>query len=154
MQPKRSRVVESARSAMAGMSNQQLIAQHKEKIKRMISELKSGLRESVFKQQTVVNKNVTLALRTLGGLSVTQFRAQKRLLKQACSVAFARRGSERTEEEDIRLETHVENHQFYFNCEAAVRGRELKSTPCVYVTDLAEFVIDTLEEFDAQTSLT
>ena len=146
--------MESARSAMAGMSNQQLIAQHKEKIKRMISELKSGLRESVFKQQTVVNKNVTLALRTLSGLSVTQFRAQKRLLKQACSVAFARRGSERTEEEDIRLETHVENHQFYFNCEAAVRGRELKSTPCVYVTDLAGFVIDTLEEFDAQTSLT
>ena len=79
MQPKRSRVVESARSAMAGMSNQQLIAQHKAEIKRRNSELKSGLRESVFKQQAVVNKNVTLALRTLGGLSVTQFRAQKRL---------------------------------------------------------------------------
>ena len=96
--------MESARSAMAGMSNQQLIAQHKEKIKRMISELKSGLRESVFKQQTVVNKNVTLALRTLSGLSVTQFRAQKRLLNQACNIAFASEGPERTEEEEIRYD--------------------------------------------------
>ena len=63
--------------------------------------MKSGLRESVFKQQAVVNKNVTLALRTLGGLSV---RAQKRLLKQACSIAFASEGPERTEEEEIRYD--------------------------------------------------
>ena len=56
---------------MAGMSNQQLIAQHKAEIKRMNSEVKSGLWESGFKQQTVVNKKVAHALRTLGGLFVT-----------------------------------------------------------------------------------
>ena len=80
---------------MAGMSNQQLIAQHKAEIKRMNSEVKSGLWESGFKQLTVVNKKVTHALRTLGGLSVTQVRAQKWLF------AFASEGPERTEEEEI-----------------------------------------------------
>ena len=37
MQPKRSRVMESARSAMAGTSNQQLLAQHKAELKRLNS---------------------------------------------------------------------------------------------------------------------
>jgi len=41
---------------MAGTSNQQLLAQHKVELKRINSELKSGLWESVFKQQTTVNK--------------------------------------------------------------------------------------------------
>ena len=63
--------MESARSAMAGMLNQQLIAQNKAEIKRMNCEVKSGLWESGFKQQTVVNKKVAHALRTLGGLFVT-----------------------------------------------------------------------------------
>ena len=154
MQPKRSRVLESARSAMAGTSNQQLLAQHKAELKRINSELKSGLRESVFKEQTTVNKKITLALKTLGGLSVTQFRAQKRLLKQACNITLASEKSERTEEMEIQVETHVENHQLYFNCETAVNGKELKSTPCVYVTDLASFVTDTLDTFQAQDLLT
>ena len=37
MQPKRNRVMESARSAMAGTSNQQLLAQHKAELKRLNS---------------------------------------------------------------------------------------------------------------------
>ena len=41
-----------------------------------------------------------------------------------------------------------------FNCETAVNGKELKSTPCVYVTDLASFVTDTLDTFQAQDLLT
>ena len=77
----------------------------------MNSELKSGLWESEFKRQTTVNKKVTLALKTLGGLSVTQFRAQKRLLKQACNITLASEKSERTEEMEIQVATHVENHQ-------------------------------------------
>ena len=111
--------MESARSAMAGTSNQQLLAQHKAELKRMNSELKSGLRESVFKEQTTVNKKVTLALKTLGGLSVAQFRVQKRLLKQACNINLASEKSERTEE----VETHVENQELHFNCEVVSVGK-------------------------------
>ena len=117
---------------MAGTSNQQLLAQHKAELKRMNSELKSDLRESVFKEQTTVNKKVTLALKTLGGLSVTQFRVKKRLLKQACNITLASEKSERTEEMEIQVETHVENQELHLNCEAVVSGKELKSTPsCV-----------------------
>ena len=123
MQPKRSRVMESARSARAGTSNQQLLAQHKAELKRMNSELKSGLRESVFKEQTTVNKKVTLALKTLGGLSVAQFRVQKRLLKQACNINLASEKSERTEEMEIQVETHVENQELHFNCEVVSVGK-------------------------------
>ena len=123
MQPKRSRVLESARSAMAGTSNQQLLAQHKAELKRVNSELKSGLRESVFKEQITVNQKVTLALKTLGGLSVGQFRVQKRLLKHACNINLASEKSERTEEMEIQVETHVENQELHFNCEAVSVGR-------------------------------
>ena len=100
----------------------------------MNSELKSDLRESVFKEQTTVNKKVTLALKTLDGLSVAQFRVQKRLLNltQACNITLASEKSERTEEMEIQAETHVENQEFHYNCEAVVSGKELKSTPlCV-----------------------
>ena len=154
MAPKRSRVMETARSAMAGTSNQQLIAQHKAEIKRMNSELKSGVQQSVFKQKTVVNKKVALAIKILGGLSVTQFRAQKRLLKQACNIAFEGEEAQRKEEKEIQAVIHVENHQLFFNCETVVSGKELKSTPCVYVTDLDKFVTDTLDTFEAQHLLT
>ena len=116
MQPKRSRVMVSVRRTKAGTSNQQLLAQHKAELKRMNSELKSGLRGSVFKEQTTVNKKVTPALKTLGGLSVAQFRVQKRLLKQACNITLASEKSERTEEMEIRVETHVENQELHFNC--------------------------------------
>ena len=101
----------SARSAKAGTSNQQLLAQHKAELKSMNSELKS-----VFKEQITVNKRVTPALKTLGGLSVAQFRVQKRLLKQACNITLASEKSERTEEMEIRVETHVENQELHFNC--------------------------------------
>ena len=98
----------------------------------MNSELKSGLRESVFKEQITVNNKLTLALKTLGGLSVAQFKVQKRLLKQACNINLASEKSERTEEMEIQMETRVENQEFHFNCEAVVSGKELKSTPlCV-----------------------
>ena len=124
--------MESARSARAGTSNQQLLAQHKAELKSMNSELKSGLRESVFKEQTTVNNKLTLALKTLGGLSVAQFKVRKRLLKQACNINLASEKSERTEEMEIQMETRVENQEFHFNCEAVVSGKELKSTPlCV-----------------------
>ena len=43
---------------------------------------------------------------------------------------------------------------FKFNCEAAVSGKELKSALCVYVSDLARFITDTLDMFDAQDLLT
>ena len=124
--------MESARSARAGTSNQQLLAQHKAELKSMNSELKSGLRESVFKEQITVNNKLTLALKTLGGLSVAHFKVQKRLLKQACNINLASEKSERTEEMEIQMETRVENQEFHFNCEAVVSGKELKSTPlCV-----------------------
>ena len=64
--------MERVRSAMAGTLHQPLLAQHKAELKRMNSELKSGLRESLFKEQITVNKKVTLALKTLGGLSERQ----------------------------------------------------------------------------------
>ena len=76
---------------MAGTSNQQLLVQHKAELKRMNSELKSGLRESVFKEQTNINKKVTLALQTLGGLYVTQFRAQKEIVKASLQPYFGKR---------------------------------------------------------------
>ena len=41
-----------------------------------------------------------------------------------------------------------------FNCETAVGGKELKSAPCVCVTDLARFITDTLDMFEAQDLLT
>ncbi len=115
--------MESAKSARAGTSNQQLLAQHKAELKRMNSELKSGLRESVFKEQITVNKKVTLALKTLGGLSVAQFRVQKRLLKQACNINLASEKSERTEEMEIQVETHVENQELHFNCGVVSVGK-------------------------------
>ena len=49
------------------------------------------------------------------------------------------------------METHAENHQLCFNCEAAVSGRKLKSTLCVYVTDLAGFVMDKFEALNLLT---
>ena len=49
---------------------------------------------------------------------------------------------------------HVESHQLYFNCETVVSGKELKSTPCVCVTDLNKLVTDTLDTFEAQHLLT
>ena len=89
----------------------------------------------MFKEQTTVNnKKVTLVLKTLGELSVTQFRVQKRLLKQACNITLASEKSGRTEEMEIQVETHVEIQELqelHLNCEAAVGGKELKSTPFV-----------------------
>ena len=86
----------------------------------------------MFKEQTTVNnKKVTLALKTLGELSVTQFRVQKRLLKQACNITLASEKSGRTEEMEILVETHVGIQELHLNCEAAVSGKELKSTPFV-----------------------
>ena len=43
-----------------------------------------------------------------------------------------------------------------FNCEAAVTvsGKELKSALCVDVSDLARFITDTLDMFEAQDLLT
>ena len=82
--------MERARSAMAGTSNQQLLVQHKADLKRMNSELKSDLRESVFKEQTIINKKVTLALKTLGGLSVTQFRTPKEIVKASFQHYFGK----------------------------------------------------------------
>ena len=52
------------------------------------------------------------------------------------------------------METHAENHQLCFNCEAAASGRKLKSAPCVYVADLAVFIMDTLDKFEALNLLT
>ena len=49
------------------------------------------------------------------------------------------------------METHAENHQLCFNCEAAVSSRKLKSAPCVYVTDLAGFVMDKLKALNLLT---
>ena len=102
----------------------------------MNSELKSGLRESLFKEQITVNKKVTLALKTLGGLSERQIihlgflmQASKRnliqkwLLKQAYNITLASEKSERTEEMEIQVETHVENQELHFNCEAVSVGK-------------------------------
>ena len=75
-------------------------------------------------------KKVTLALKTLGGLSVTQFRAQKRLLKQACNITLASEKSERTDEMEIQVETHVENHQLQLWSSCRWERTEV-STMCV-----------------------
>ena len=136
MQPKRSRVMESARSAMAGTSNQQLLAQHKAELKRLNSlSWNQTYRSHCSKSRLLSTTKVTLALKTLGQLSVTQFRVQKRLLKQACNITLASEKSGRTEEMEIQVETHVgiqELQELHLNCEAAVSGKELKSTPlCV-----------------------
>ena len=90
MQPKRSRVMESARSAMAGTSNQQLLAQHKAELKRMNSELKSGLRESVFKEQTIVNKKVTLALKNPRWIICHSVQSPKEIVKASLQYYFGK----------------------------------------------------------------
>ena len=153
MSQKRSRAMERARTTMTGTSTQMLIAQHKAEIKRLNSEIKQGLQESVFKQQKVVNKKVGLAIKSLGGLSVRQFRAQKRLLKKACSITFAGEEAERKEQKNVQPQTHVQCHNLFFTCETAINGKEKKSTPVIYVTDLAKFVTETLDQFESQNLL-
>ena len=99
------------------------------------SKMSSDSSEFQTNHQDSLN-GLSLALKTLGGLSVTQFRVQKRLLKQACNITLASEKSERTEEMEIQVETHVEIQELHFNCEAVVSGKELKSTPfvCMSVT--------------------
>ena len=74
-------------------------------------------------EEKLIAKKVTLALKTLGGLSVAQFRVQKRLLKQACNINLASEKSERTQEMEIQVETHVENQELHFNCEVVSVGK-------------------------------
>lgn len=154
MKAKRSQIMEKARKIMTGATETALIAQHQAEIRRLSSTVKARLQETSFSKKTVVNRKVGLALKSVGGLSITQFRAQKRLLKQACNIVFAGEEAIRKEEKDMQTPIHIENHNLYFTCEETISNTTLKSTPCVYVTDLTQFVTDILDNFDDQQLLT
>lgn len=93
-------------------------------------------------------------MKTLAGHSVPQFRAQKKLLKHACNIVFAGEEAVKKAEKEVQADIHVEYHNLQVKSETDVSGTELKSTPCVYVTNLASFVTDTLDKFDSQNLLT
>ena len=85
----------------------------------MNSELKSGLRESMFKRQATVNVKVTLALKTLGDYLSLSLEPRRDCYSKLATLPW----QVRTEEMEIQVETHVENQELHFNCEVVSVGK-------------------------------
>ena len=97
-----------------------------------------------------MNRKTGLAMKWLCGLTTTQYRLQRKILRKA-GITFTSESSERKEQEHIAQDNIVvEDRHLFFPDESSTTGQSLKETPIVYVKDLCSFITDLLDKYNEQ----
>jgi hypothetical protein len=150
MTARRTRTIELAKATTTGTDRGDLSALHKKERNRMDSSMQEKLESS---KQTVINEKVGVAIKTLCGMSQNQFRAQRRLLKEA-NIVFKGEKKQNSQENELQPDIEIKHHDLTVKSETTVSGQELQQTPCVYISNLQQFVTDLLDKFHEQNLLT
>ena len=97
-----------------------------------------------------MNRKTGVAMKSLCGLTTTQYRLQRKILRKA-KITFASESSERKEQEHIVQDNIVvEDRHLFFPEESSTTGQSPKETPIAYAKDWCSFVTDLLDKYNEQ----
>ena len=157
LKKKRARLLEKCRHLLSGRGRMAAIEQQSSELRLM----KKKKRTLVFKKtglktNAIVDRNLSLAMKSTMGISWAQHRSQKRFLKSV-GISFDCEKWERHERDKItngiftsEIVTVKEKNE---KNAASIDGFCETKVPCVYITDLPKFVENLLQEYNTQGKL-
>ena len=137
LKKRRAKVVEKVCRQMTGGDEETEVKQHAKVYKRMPTTKKDKLFHLTgcthTHTQVVVKRKTGVAMKSLCGLTTTQYRLQRKILRKA-GIKFASESSEREEQQHIVQDNIVVgDRHLFFPDESSTTGQSLKETPIVYV---------------------